>query len=139
MQLAVLGFWIATGLGGLYMFGYTVTRGKDHTGATRTNLPSLVVFSHMSIALAGLGVWMGYMASRDQPWAWASLGVLLVVAALGGTMFVRWLRDRHGAGAERRKAELAEQQIPSAAVHMHGFLAFVTIVLTLLAALEIGT
>jgi hypothetical protein len=139
MPLAVLGFWIATGLGGLYMLGFTLSHGRDRTGASRTHLSSTVVFSHMSFAVAGLAVWIGYMATRDQPWAWASLIVLVVVALLGGAMFVRWTLDRHGPGAEKRKAELAEQQIPSAAVHMHGFLAFVTIVLTLLAALEIGT
>ena len=53
-------------------------------------------------------------------------------------MGLRWLLDHHGrkAKVEANKLHLVEQQIPSAAVHTHGALAFLTIVMVLITALR---
>jgi hypothetical protein len=140
MDLMALTFWLLTAVGGFYMMGITTRSGNTRSGATESHLPSVVVFSHMALAMAGLGVWALYMGYNDDGLAWGALGTLLVVAALGTFMFLRWTKDRRGSEAEvaARRERLAEQQIPSAVVHIHGAAAFVTIVLVLLAALKVG-
>ena len=140
MDLFVLIFWLLTAVGGFYMFGVTTRSGNTRSGATESNLPSVVVFSHMALALAGLAVWGWYMNAEDAAIAWGALATLLVVAALGTFMFVRWQKDRRGTEAEvaRRREVLAEQQIPSPVVHMHGAFAAVTILLVLLSALGVN-
>ena len=140
MDLLVLIFWLLTAVGGFYMFGLTTRSGNTHSGATRSNLPSVVVFSHMALAVAGLAVWALYMSNGSDALAWSALATLLVVAALGAVMFLRWRKDRTGDEAEvaRRREELAEQQIPSLVVHAHGASAFMTILLVLLAALGVS-
>lgn len=140
MDLMALTFWLLTAVGGFYMMGLTTRSGNTHSGATESHLPSVVVFTHMALALAGLAVWALYMGYNDDYLAWAALGTLLVVAALGTFMFLRWMKDRRGSEAEvaARRERLAEQQIPSTVVHIHGATAFLTIVLVLLAALKVG-
>jgi len=61
--------------------------------------------------------------------------VLLIGAALlGDVLFLRWYRARKKrAGADRE--QLSEQQIPSIAVHTHGVLTVVTIILVLVSLL----
>lgn len=140
MDLLVLIFWLLTVMGGLYMFGLTTRSGNTHSGATKSHLPSAVVFSHGALALAGLAVWAIYMTTDDEDaLAWGAFATLLVVAALGTHMFLRWHKDRKGSEAEvaRRREQLAEQQIPSAVVHFHGATAGATIVLVLLTALGV--
>ena len=139
MDLFVLIFWLLTAVGGFYMFGVTVRSDNTSSGATESHLPSVVVFSHMALALAGLAVWAWYMSADDEAIAWGALATLLVVASLGTFMFVRWQKDRRGdeAAVARRREELAEQQIPSAVVHMHGAFAAMTILLVLLSALGV--
>jgi hypothetical protein len=139
MELAALVFLIGTGIVGLYMLGFTMSRGRDSTGATQTNIPSFVVFGHATLAWIAFGLWIGYMFARDQEWAWAGLVALALTATGGAFMMLIWLKDRHGEGSTTKRERLAEQQIPSPAVHLHGLLATVTIVLALLTALEIGT
>lgn len=140
MQLLTLTFWAITALGGLYMLGICLRTGRPEAEATDTHFPSTLLFTHGALAVMGLGLWIIYMAWDETSLAWSSLAILLVVSALGSVMFVQWLKDRHGKGAraEANAVKLAEQQIPSSAVHAHGALAFVTIVLVVLTALGIG-
>ena len=147
MEGVALAFGGLTVAGGLYMMGILLRTGRTETtdptkpDTVRTRIPSWLVFSHGSLAVAALAVWIAFMVYDEDYLAWTTVIGLLVVAALGTVMFVRWLIDHHrGTPEERaaRKARLAEQQIPSAAVHGHGFLAFVTILLVVLVALGIG-
>ena len=140
MDLMALTFWLLTAGGGFYMMGIATRTGNDASAATDSNLPTAVIFTHMALAVAGLGVWALFMGNNEDALAWGALGTLLVVAALGAFMFLRWKKDRRGSEAEvaARRERLAEQQIPSAAVMVHGITAFATIVLVLLAALQIG-
>ena len=75
-----------------------------------------------------------------------AISLLLVVALLGFTMFGMWVRQRqgqavaaHAARAASGPMEPAEQRFPAAIVGVHGLAAATTLVLVLLAALEIGT
>ncbi len=141
MELAALGFWIATAIGGLYMMGITLRPGRDDSAAIESHLPSALVFGHGSLAVLGLALWSVHMVMDEAVTAWLTVATLVLVLGGGTLMFLKWMKDREGGGPEMIDGvpRLAEQQIPSAVVHLHGFLAFVTIVLTLLAALEIGT
>lgn len=136
MDLAALGFWIATAAGGLYMLGITMRSGNQGSDAVESHLPSVVVFTHGFLALCGLGGWALFMGYGGQPLAWGSLAVLVLVALLGGFMLHRWERDRRGTPEERDR--LAEQHIPGSAVVMHGMLAFGTIVFVVLSAIFVG-
>ena len=140
MALMALTFWLLTSVGGFYMMGVTARSGNSDSGATESNLPSLVVFSHMALAMTGLAAWAAYMGTGEDVLAWGSLAVLGVGAVRGTSMVLRWSKDRRGIEAEvaRRRERLAEQQIPSAVVHLHGVTALATIVLVLLAALHVG-
>lgn len=140
MELLGLAFGLTTALIGAYMVGIVLRTGNPRATATRSRLPTWVMLSHALVAAAGLVLWMIYMGYDGAAFAWSSLAFLVLASAGGGWMFLRWTLDRHGEAdaVERRRSELSEQQIPSAAVHAHGALAFVTMVLILLTALGIA-
>ena len=138
MGLATMGFWIATAMIGLYMFGITLRMNSSAETSNDSHLPAAVIFSHASMAILGLALLLTFIGLGGAELAWATFGAVLIVAALGGYMGLKWFRDRHGdqAEVEEKKLHLVEQQIPSAAVHTHGALAFVTIVSVLITALR---
>jgi manganese efflux pump family protein len=140
MDLMALTFWLLTAVGGFYMMGVATRTGNTRSGATESHLPSVVIFTHMALAMTGLAVWALYMGYNEDAFAWGALGILALVALSGGFMFLRWKKDRRGSEAEvaARRERLAEQQIPSPVVLIHGASALVTIVLVLLAALHVG-
>jgi hypothetical protein len=119
-----------------------------------------VVFAHFLLAAGGLVLWIVYVFNDQSLLAWVAFADLLVVALIGDTLVYRWFKDRPGASARaaspagdergagergtgtltgRGTAQLAEQRIPPAAVALHGLVAVTTIVLVLLAALEVGS
>ncbi len=155
MAIAALLAWIVTAGFGFFMLGTWISHGGARNPALTHFSPPLA-FGHFAIAASGLVVWVIYVLNDADVLAWISFGIL-VVAALGGDVLVlRWSKDRRArvdgavaASAERRGVDLdaageaaanrlAEQQIPSPAVTLHGVFAGTTIVLVLLAALGIG-
>jgi hypothetical protein len=152
MGIAALITWIVTAAIGFTLLSLWLRRGGlRQQAARRTSFPSGLVFGHFLLAAAGLVLWIVYVATDSESLTWLSLGVLVVVAVLGGTMFFRWFGVRRaavgatapGAGAAAPAAgaspeEPAEQGFPVAFVAAHGLFAVVTVVLVLLAALEIG-
>jgi small-conductance mechanosensitive channel len=140
MTLMALTFWLLTAVGGFYMMAVAARTGNSYSGATESHLPSFVIFTHMALAMTGLAVFGLYMGTAEDALAWGALGILVLVAASGLHMFYTWKKDRRGTEAEvaRRKERLAEQQIPSPVVLIHGVTAFATILLVLLAALKVG-
>src|SRR5205823_10918627 len=108
-------------------------------GGNRIRPP--LILSHFLLAAAGLVVWVIYLASDKDALAWIALGILAVVALLGGTMFAIWFRRRQ---ARARGPEVAttgmpaEQHFPVPIVGLHGLLAVTTVVLVLLTALDVG-
>jgi hypothetical protein len=51
-------------------------------------LRALAEFTHPALAMIGLGVWLGYVVSRDQRYAEAGLGVLLGAICAGVSWFI---------------------------------------------------
>jgi manganese efflux pump family protein len=98
-----------------------------------TRFPPPLVFGHFLLAATGLVLWIIYLAADSDALAWVAFVVLVVVAAGGDVLFLRWYKER-----DRSSAELAEQSIPQAVVYLHGLFAVVTIVLVLLTALGVG-
>ena len=132
MELAALGFWIATVLGGLFMLGVTMRQTNEENVADDTDLPPPVLFGHGALALGGLVAWALYMyVGDDELVGWVALGTLALVIPGGGFMFVRWQKGKRR--PDHIRTRLVEQQLPSSVVHMHGMLAAGTLLLVILA------
>jgi hypothetical protein len=134
--------WVLTAGGGFVLFSIWLARGgmrqQPETGSRIR--PPLIV-SHFLLAAAGLVVWIIYLINDKEALAWIAFGALLVVAALGFTMFGIWLRRRQaqaGATAAAGPDVPAEQHFPVAIVGLHGLLAATTLVLVLLTAAGVG-
>ena len=159
MAVAALGTWLVTALGGFVMLAGWLARGGARTpartsaaaGAVRgtaaaaglpvaapTRLRPPLVFGHVLLAVAGLVVWVGYLATDSEGLAWTAFVLLLPVALLGFTMLARWLQ----AGDHRRDGSLGaprpESHFPLPVVIGHGLFAVTTVVLVLLSALGVG-
>jgi hypothetical protein len=89
---AALITWFAAVLAGLYMF--TVWLIENDVTARHTapsQLPVPVIFTHLVLAVTGLGVWVAYLVLDRAMLAWTAFGVLCLIALLGVTMFARWI------------------------------------------------
>lgn len=139
MDLVALIFWLLTAAGGAYMLGVSMRTGAATTTARESHLPAPVVFSHGGLALLGLAVWGVYMATEDDGAAWLAFALLVVVALLGGYLLHRWLKTRRSPRSTTELEEhVAEQQIPTSVVIVHGLGAAATLLLVLLVALDVG-
>jgi hypothetical protein len=139
MELAALGFWIATAMGGLYMMGITLRPGIEESAATESHLSPMLVFGHGSLAMIGLALWAVHMVMDEAVTAWLTVATLVLVLGGGTVMFLIWMKDRRGGKPETAAdgvPRLAEQQIPSTIVHLHGALAAVTALLVVLVAFQ---
>jgi hypothetical protein len=149
MKWAALITWVITALGGFALLGIWLQRGginqADQPG--RRIRPPLI-FSHLALAATGLVLWIIYLASDKKGFAWVAFGLLLVVATLGFAMLALWLQRRQtspalagaggGGAAFNEGAMPAEQHFPVPIVLAHGLIAATTLVLVLLAALDVG-
>jgi hypothetical protein len=160
MNVAALIAWLVTALGGFYLLGTWLARGgarQQHGGPAR--FPAPVIFGHFLLAAAGLIVWIVFLVGHAKALAWTAFVILLPVALLGFTMFVRWIGVYRGAtpapapaparvgaspaasatspaaAASAGETVPAERHLPVPVVLAHGALAATTLVLVLLAAL----
>jgi hypothetical protein len=162
MALAALITWVITAGLGFFMLGTWISNGGTRTdGSAASHFRPPVVFGHFLLAALGLLVWVVYVIDDSQGLAWVAFVDLVVVAGLGDTLVYRWVKDRRAsdagqtsssglrgdagrsrgstAGTVRTRATmLAEQRIPHAVVVTHGVFAVATVVLVLLAALNVG-
>jgi hypothetical protein len=131
MAIAALITYLITAVAGFILLGTWVAKGGHRReGGTSSRFHPGLVFGHFLLAVAGLVLWIAYLAVDTIELAWAAVAVLVVVALLGFTMFARWLpqvRDAHAAAT-------AERRFPVVVVLGHGLLAATTLVLALLAA-----
>jgi hypothetical protein len=158
LAIAALVTWVLTAGGGFVMLGLWLQRrgvartvvtgvgarpdastdqgvgtGADVTaGGHGTRFPPGLVFGHFGLAAIGLVVWIIYLFTDIESLAWVAFVLLLPVAVLGLTMFLRWLPQR------RAGARTAESRFPVPIVYGHGALAVTTVVLVLLTALGVG-
>jgi hypothetical protein len=112
---------------------------QQHEAGSRIRPP--LILGHFLLAATGLVIWIVYLASDEDLLAWIALAILAVVALLGWTMFAIWARRRQTPPAATEAAAPgtpAEQHFPVPIVAVHGVLAVTTVVLVLLAALDVG-
>jgi hypothetical protein len=146
MSLAALLTWIITAGAGLYLLTiWLIEYDREFQSAAATRLPVPVISAHALLAVAGLVVWGGYLITDTPRLALAAAADLVVVAALGLTMAVRWVRvyrahDSAAARGERGGITVPpERNFPLPVVIGHGLFAGATIVLVVLTALgELG-
>jgi hypothetical protein len=111
-----------------------------------SRLPVVIIFTHLSLAAAGLAMWVTYLVLEEKMFAWTAIGILGGIAALGATMFLRWIPVYRGPARLASQAQPsgaalavpAEGNFPVVVVAVHGLLAVTTLVLALLAALGVA-
>lgn len=133
MVEAALGLWIVTAFGGLYLWTFTTDAGLDEPGSLPSDLPPSLLFLHPLLALTGLGLWIGHHFTRGDVLPWVAFADLLLTVLVGEVLLARTLR-RSRAGRPR-----AEDRMPRPAIVVHGLLAGVTVLVVLLAALDLGS
>jgi hypothetical protein len=141
MKWAALIAWVITAGGGFILLTVWLKRGGMQQAGGENRIRPPLILSHFLLAATGLVVWVIYVVSNKDVLAWIAFGILAVVAVLGWTMFAIWFRRRQATalGSEiATPGTPAEQHFPVAIVSLHGLLAVTTVVLVLLAALEIG-
>ena len=142
MEWAALITWIITAGGGFVLLSIWLARGGMQQQAESGNrIRPPLIMSHFLLAASGLVLWIIYLASDSEALAWIAFAALLVVALLGFTMFAIWLRQRQGRAGTVDVAVAdrpAEQHFPVSIVGLHGLLAATTLVLVLLATLDVG-
>jgi small-conductance mechanosensitive channel len=142
MEWAALISWVLTAGGGFVLLSIWLRRGgmrQQQEGGNRIRPP--LILSHFLLAATGLVIWIIYLAADEEALAWIAFAILAVVAVLGWTMFAIWLRRRQTrqTGLETAAPGTpAEQHFPVPVVALHGVLAVTTVVLVLLAALDVG-
>jgi hypothetical protein len=140
-----LGAWIFTILVGVYLFTFTTGAHRPESPARATDLPSLVLFSHPLVGLAGVVTWIAYLVSASTTLAWVAVAWLVLGATLGDVMAVRTFRGRQNETAalavahDPADAARAEGRMPVAAVAVHGILAIVTIAVVVASAVRAST
>ncbi len=149
MPVVALITWIITALGGLYLLAiWLIEYDPDFQRAAVTRLPIPVVSGHVLFALGGLALWLLYLVTDQEIFAWGTIAVLAFVAAFGITMAVRWVgvyqaapvgapatAGSQGGGA---LAVPPERHFPVSVVIGHGIFAVTTIVLVVLTILGVG-
>jgi hypothetical protein len=105
MRVATLISWLLTAGLGSFMLRTWLARGGLHRAReTPGGLPPAVIFGHAAGALAGLLLWVAYLAAGARPLAWASVGALMVTVALGLSTVTLWTPYPAHRPGERRSA-----------------------------------
>jgi hypothetical protein len=146
MGLAALITWFVAILAGLYMLAVWLIENDVTSGATPSRLPAPVIFGHLFLAATGFTLWVGYLVIHRKTLAWAAVAVLLGIATLGLTMFLRWIPVYYGSPHSPAPASSlpavrdapAEGHFPVVLVYCHGLMAVTTLVLVLLDTLGLG-
>jgi hypothetical protein len=91
MGIATLATWLLTVAIGSYMLGTWIARGGPRAHRTQARgLPPVVVYVHASLAITGLAVWIGYLATGLAALAWSAAGLLMPVIGIGTAMVTVW-------------------------------------------------
>jgi hypothetical protein len=92
MTIVALITWIVTALGGLYLLAiWLIEYDPDFQRAAATRLPVPVVAGHVLFAVGGLAVWLMYLITDEEIFAWSTMAILAFVVTFGLTMAVRWI------------------------------------------------
>ncbi|MFF4842894.1 hypothetical protein [Streptomyces collinus] len=134
MRVFVLCAWLLTaGLGGCLATVWIRHGGLRQRTPGVTRLPLWLVLGHVALAVAGLAAWTAYLLGDVRSSAWAACAVVLIVAAFGFMMLLRWMPS---SGRHSQGAATAERHFPLTAVVAHGTSAGATVLLVLLVVLR---
>lgn len=147
LSLAALAAWIATAAAGSYLLAGWLAHGGLRRVRTRvTGMPPVTIISHFVLAVAGLAVWIAFVATGVSVLAWIAVGLILPAAGLGMATLVAAPPEpaanarpassgRPLATRTAVAAAPARVRMPVTVIAVHGVLATVTILLVLLAAI----
>ena len=159
MGVTCLIMWILTAGFGLYLLViWTIEYDKDFQSVAATRLPPSVLTGHALAASGGLMLWIAYLIWGSHRLAWYSVIALVLAAALGLTMAIRWISVYRAKRASDRLAVIGqtasaaarsypsrlaaegppERNFPLPVVVIHGVFAVTTLTLVLLTALGAG-
>ncbi|HEY2442643.1 MAG TPA: hypothetical protein VGI31_05875 [Streptosporangiaceae bacterium] len=137
MRLAALIAWSSTACLGLYLLGWQVRggigmlRGRGGRQATSvTRYPVIVIIGHPVLALAGLALWIAFLARGELAYAWAAFGVLCSSVLIGLTLLTQWLTGIGG----RHAAQGGGRHVRAWVVVLHGLGGLTTFILVLITA-----
>jgi hypothetical protein len=95
--------WLLTASMGGFMLRTWLARGGLRRERARVGgLPPQLIFSHAGLALSGLLVWSGYVATGTKAVAWTAVGLLMVTIPLGLCTVTLWTPYPAGRPGERR-------------------------------------
>lgn len=154
MAMAALMLWIATAAAGVTLLGAWLRSDQVRREVTapgrHRRLPPQLVFTHLVVAVTGLGVWVAFLVVKAGDLAWVTVALLALVVVVGATMFARWVpsyrasrrtpaywaarEPRGGPGAAHRVPGRGSQTLPVAVVVGHGVLAVTTVALVVYVA-----
>ena len=84
LDLAALAAWAVTVAAGTWLLaGWIAHGGLRRRYARAAGVPRAVIVGHFTLALTGLGLWAGFLATNVPALAWAAVAVVLAVAGLG--------------------------------------------------------
>jgi hypothetical protein len=105
MSVIALVTWVLTVLAGLFLLAiWLIEYDPDFQRAAATRLPVPVISSHAMLALCGLVVWVSYLITGEDPFAYATLAILVAVVILGVAMAVRWVKVYQSSEAPARRS-----------------------------------
>jgi hypothetical protein len=129
MSVIALIAWIVTLLGGLFLLAiWLIEYDPQIQRAAATRLPVPVISTHAVLAVVGLIVWVSYLVTDNDAFAFATLAIVAMVASLGITMAVRWFKVYR---ADPDPLVPPERHFPVPVVIGHGVFALTTVVLVL--------
>jgi hypothetical protein len=91
MKFATLISWLLTAsMGGFMLRTWLARGGLGRERARVGGLPPQLIFGHAGLALSGLLVWSGYVATGTRAVAWTAVGLLMVTISLGLCTVTLW-------------------------------------------------
>jgi len=154
LDLATLMAWFVTAAVGSYLLAGWLAAGGLGRRRPAASLVPVTVLSHVGLAVAGLGLWVGFVITGTRVLAWVGVGLIVLIAGLGMGALSAALPEPgqsaspagSGSAGPDPVARVQPQADPGsskagtpvAVIAVHGMLATATILLVLLAAIGAG-
>jgi hypothetical protein len=98
-SLAALAAWFVTAAAGLYLLAGWLTRTPSGRRRFRSaGPPPAVIGGHAGLGLAGLGVWIAFMATAEPALSWIAVGITFLAAGLGMATLLTAMPDPQRSG-----------------------------------------
>jgi manganese efflux pump family protein len=139
LGFASLGAWLLAAGSGSYMLGVWISHGGIRrllTGGPR--LQPVVIVGHVTLAAAGLTVWIVYLTTDEAALAWTAVGLLLPVAGLGMALVTLGSSGEH-VGSGTATAGSGSAGLGSAGVGSAGVAGAVTAGTVAASSVAVGT